>query len=331
MTQQYINFKRERRFGDKINATFAFLSQNLRPIAKSALFVAGPFALLTSLVLQVYQLQAAGDLSQVFSPEGMRNGGMLNSGSWWGYLGITYTVLAFMVALTVALAQRHIRHYIEHGTAVIEPKVMWRSIWGDFLSVFGTSVGLAILMFLGFMLVGIMTGLMVALRSPAVAVLAVVAFFIITLLLSSLLMLIYPIRNFERINFFEAIGRAISLNSGKWWSTAGLVFVTGLIQFVIMLAMAMPMYAVTFFQYFHAENPQEILFQASEFSWFSVFSALTSIIYSVGFTLVGSIMFIAISFQYFSLRERREASGLLERLQTFGLSKPVREEEEEHY
>lgn len=331
MTQQYINFKRERSFGDKINATFAFLSQNLQPIAKSALFVAGPFALLTTLVLQVYQLQAVGELSQVLSPEGVSNGGMLQSGSWWGYLAMMYTVLAFMVAMTVALAQRHIRHYIDHGTAAIEPAVLWRTIWRDLLSVFGTSVGLAMLMFVGFLGAGFMAGLLIALRSPVVAVLAVIGLFVLILLVSSLLMLIYPIRNFERINFFEAIGRAISLNNGKWWSTAGLVLVTSIIQFVIMLALAIPMYAVTFFQYFHAENPQEFLFQASEFSLFTVFSALASIAYSVGFTLVGSIIFIAISFQYFNLRERREASGLLERLQSFGEAKPVAAEEEEHY
>ena len=52
---QKISFYEKRDFGEKINVTFAFLRQNFRPLAKSILFIAGPFILLVAIVSGVYQ------------------------------------------------------------------------------------------------------------------------------------------------------------------------------------------------------------------------------------------------------------------------------------
>lgn len=332
MPEPYINFKRERSFGDKINATFAFISQNLKPIAKSALYIAGPFALVTTMVLQAYQMRNFGDFSTTLSgnnPAGAA--GMFTSAAWWSYLGITYLVLLGMIALTIALAQRHIRAYVETGSAAIDISYLAKSIWRDFLSALGATIGIAVLMFIVMMIIVVPFSLLIAgLQAPFLAILMVLAMFVGLLMAGSALMLIYPILNFEKTNFFDALGRVFSLNGGKWLSTAGLVFITSIIQSVIIMALSIPVYAITFYKMLHGGSLEEVVAQSNQFSWYTIFTALASIVYSVGLTLIGSIMLIAVTLQYFNLRERREASGLLERMQSFGVTKTVHEEEEQY-
>ncbi|AHM60627.1 hypothetical protein D770_11850 [Flammeovirgaceae bacterium 311] len=332
MPEPYINFKRERSFGDKINATFAFLSQNLKPIAKSALYIAGPFALITTLVLQAYQIRNFGDFSGTLSGgDASGAAGMFTSAAWLSYLGISYLVIFAMVALTIALAQRHIKAYIETGNAAIEAGNLAKTIWRDFLSALSATMGIGVLMFITMMVIIVPFSLLIAgLQAPFLAVLMVLVMFVGMLVAGSAMMLIYPILNFEKTNFFDAIGRVIALNSGKWWSTAGLVFITSTIQFVIIMALSIPVYAITFYQMLHGGSLEDVLAQSNQFSWYTLFSALASIVYSVGLTLIGSIMLIAVTLQYFNLRERREASGLLERMQSFGVTQSVHEEEEQY-
>lgn len=331
MTQQYINFKRERQFGDKINASFAFISQNLKPIAKSALFIAGPFALVTTVAIQVYQMQNMGDMTGALSgtnPAGAA--ALFTSAAWWLYIGMAYLMLFMMVALTIAIAQRHLRAYVETGSAAIETGYLAKTIWRDFLSALGNSMGIAVLLFIASIVIIVPFSLLIsALQAPLLAVVMVLALFVCMLMVGAALMLIYPIMNFEKTNFFDAIGRVFALNNGKWLSTAGLVFITFTIQTVIVVALSIPVYAITFFQLFHSGTLDDVLAQSTQFSWYTIFTALASVVYSVGVTLIGSIMLIAITFQYFNLRERREASGLLERMQSFGVAKQVHEEEEQ--
>ena len=333
MTQHYINFKQERSFGSKINATFAFISQNLKPIAKSALYIGGPFALLTTIVVQVYQYNTFSGLAGSFKSGPVSGPTDIGSstGAIFAYVGVIYLILFAMAALTIAIAQRHVKAYVETGSASIEIGHLWRTIWRDFLSALGSSIGIGIILgaVSGFMMLPF--GLIIAaVPSPYTVFLVIIALFIVILMITAALMLIYPIRNFERINFFEAIGRAFSLNSGKWWSSAGLVMIVAIIQLAILVALSIPMYVVTFLRGFHMDNPAEMFAQATELNWFTVFNALASVVYSIGFILISSIMLIAVSFQYFNLRERREASGLLERMQSFGEAPTVHEEEEQY-
>lgn len=331
MSQHYINFKRERSFGDKINATFAFVSQNLKPIAKSALYIAGPFALFTTLALQAYQLNSLGGIQPFTGNMPAGAAAMFQSSAWLAYLVVTYLILFAMTALTIALAQRHIKAYVETGSAVLDISQLAKTIWRDCLSVLGTTIGIVVLMFIAMIVMIIpFSMLMAGLNAFAIGLLMMVAMSVGSLLIGSLLMLIYPIKNFEKINFFDAIGRALTLNKGKWWSSAGLVLVTFIIQFVIVLSLSIPVYAIMFYQVLHTGSIDEAVVQSGQFGWQTIFSALASIIYSVGITLIGSIMLVALTFQYFNLRERREASGLLERMQTFGVAQAAHEEEEQY-
>ena len=55
MNPQKIEFQRYRDFGQIINATFEFLRENIKQLAKAVIFLVGPFILLTEIFGGLYQ------------------------------------------------------------------------------------------------------------------------------------------------------------------------------------------------------------------------------------------------------------------------------------
>ncbi len=55
MNPQKIEFQRYRDFGQIINATFEFLRENFKQLAKAVIFLVGPFILLTGIFGGLYQ------------------------------------------------------------------------------------------------------------------------------------------------------------------------------------------------------------------------------------------------------------------------------------
>lgn len=326
MTQQYINFKRARNFGDKLNATFAFISMNMGYLLKNVLFVAGPFALLAGVCFSVYQSYTVGMLGKQVPTTDISATMALG-------VAVILMMITMMIATTmvIAIVQRTLRHYVEQGTADLTPAYFWKNIWGEFFSVLGSAIGFVVLLSIMITLLIAPLFLMISsgVRAPAIIVLIVLIAFLALLLVGATLMLIYPIRNFERKNFFTAVGRSFVLNKGKWWSTAGLMFVTYIIQTAILFIFMIPMYGIMIVKMLHLQDAESVVVD-SGIGIYDILGAISGALYMLGFTVAGSLFFIAITFQYFNLREHKEASGLLERMQSFGVSQTVHEEEEQY-
>ena len=90
------------------------------------------------------------------------------------------------------------------------------------------------------------------------------------------------------------------------------------------------MYIVMFMKFFHAQEVGDMAASAA-LSLENILLTLTSGIYMLGSFALYGILFIAITFQYFNLLERKEAKGLLERMESFGMQKPDMEDHEEQY
>ena len=324
--QQHINFKRERRLGDKLNATFAFVSQNIRPLVKNVLLVAGPFALVAGLCFGLYQTYVIGAI------------GNQNADASAGFYVMIAVVALLMIVtmmysstMVVAIVQRMMREYVEKGSANLCPAYFWANIWGEFFSVLGSTFGIAVLMCV--LLAIIITPLVLlaqGLNAPALAVLMVFLAGLAVLLVGAAMMLIFPIRNFERKNFFEALGRALELNAGKWLSSAGLMLIVYILQSVIAGGAMIPLYAIMIVRMLHAQSAESLIVEEGGFGLYEILGALSGAFYVLVFTLASSLLFISITFQYFSLRENKEASGLLERMESFGVAQTVHEEEEQY-
>ena len=328
LTPPVINFKKERNFSEKLNATFAFLSQNFRPMAKNLLLIAGPFALLTGIFYGIYQTYATGGS---FSPAGP-NPAAVAGNMFFIFMGLGLMMLFSFIAtaLVVAIVMRHIKVYIAEGHANISTGHLWSSIWGDFFRVLGTTFYIGVLFFFSIMLLAIPI-LLSSLSRPNPVVIGLVMFFGFFGLMFfwPVLLLLFPIRSMERINVFSATGRLFKLAAGKWLSTVGLVIVVSVIHFVMSIAFAIPMYIIMFMNTMHSlesEMPVEPSFGLN--------GILLTL--STGFSMLGSfalysILFIALTFQYFNLLEKKEAKGLLERMEGFGKPKTDSDDHKEQY
>lgn len=324
-----IKFRKERNFSEKLNATFAFMSDHIKPIGTNIMLIAGPFALLAGICYSLYQSYtfntafsgATGTAAEAGPDAGLMAGGILGM--------FFFSLIAF--SLVVAIVMRHIRLYIAEGHSHISTEFLWKNIWKDFFSVLGTSIVIMLMFML--LITIIMLPVFLAIesgaRNPVMFALVFLLAFIAMMLVAPAFFLLYPIRSIEGRSNFHAISRLFRLIPGKWLSTAGLVIVMHIIQTVIATVFAIPMYILFFMKAMHATDTQTA---------FQPQSSLDDVLFSLagGLSMLGSfalygLVLIAVTFQYFNLVERREATGLLERIDTFGEKKISPEDEEEHY
>lgn len=325
-----IDFKKERNFSQKLNVTFEFLSQNFKPIGKNLLLIAGPFALLTGICYSIYQTYTFGAAMQagtgaIGTGPGPENLVLLGAAT----IGMVF--FSFIsLTLVVAIVMRHIQQYVKEGHCHIDRKEVWRNLGRDFFRVLGTSISifLALMIATGAFIVPMVVLSQGNPNPVLIAIMGLLLFFSVLIVVPAFTLL-YPIRSMERKNIFSAFDRMFKLLSGKWLSTAGLVIVVVIIQSVMSIVFAVPMYIMMFMQVMHmqggegaAESPGVV---------YEVLFSLSSGISMLGSFALYSIMFIAITFQYFNLVERKEASGLLERLESFGAPQTDPHDEDEHY
>lgn len=328
LAQPPINFKKERDFSSKINVTFAFLSQNFRPLGKNLFLVAGPFALLVGIFYGIYQTYS---LSGAFGTAGP------NAWETMGNLPFMITSVILMIifaffstSLVIAIVMRHLKTYISEGHTNISTSHLWRTIWSDLFSVLGTTFYMMVLFFFSFFLLAIPVGLS-SLNGPNPVVIGIILFFgfIGLIFFCPALLLLYPIRSIEKVNVFSATGRLFKLTSGKWLSTVGLVIVISIIQSVMSIVFAVPMYIMMFVNAMHDLGGEGSAGPAFDLN--GILITLSGGISMLGSFALYSILFIALTFQYFNLLERKEAKGLLERMEGFGKPKTEADDREEQY
>ncbi|MFW5761070.1 MAG: hypothetical protein ACOCXH_08840, partial [Cyclobacteriaceae bacterium] len=135
-------------------------------------------------------------------------------------------------------------------------------------------------------------------------------------------LIIYPIMANEGKGFGDALGRCFTLISGKWWSTFGLVVLTYLIVLIISLVFSIPSLIL-----------QEIVGTSTlgnvEISGnnivYEIALVVITVIQNFASYILYAIVFVALAFQYGNLVERKEAVGLLNKIDNLG-TKPDDEE-----
>ena len=169
---------------------------------------------------------------------------------------------------------------------------------------------------------------LLAQESPAIA--GLLMFFVFMpgfMYLGITLSLFFVVRTQENLSIGAAFSRCFELIKGKWWSTFGLLLVMGIIQAMAGWIVMIPYYILIFVMGFSGEF--DMLSDAENLSMTIV--TVTVVFYALNFivSLLGSMLsYVALAFQYFNLVELKEATGLMQRLDTFGQGE---QEDEEHY
>ncbi len=273
-----INFHEAREFGDLISATFQFIRQNFKPLGKALLFIAGPFVLLTGLFTStvIIKLMSNGNPTQITSISEWINSMATYSLLNYVFLFITNTVMAGVV-------YEYLIFYEKFGLDGFTFNDLLDELKADSLHILGISFFTTLLIFAGMFLFFIPGIYLAIILSPAIFVLL-----------------------YEQKNVFESFDRCRHLMSGYWWFTFGYLFILVIIQSVLAILIGIPHSILTDTLMFnsssgHLSNSSQIILMAS-----SILTSVTNFLYT--------IPMIGIAFHYFNLVERKEGTGLMNRI-----------------
>jgi hypothetical protein len=303
MQNTYINFQEERNFSDKINATFQFLTQNAKPLFRLLLFSVGPFALLTGILLGLYQIDMRNNTEAI--QESIRAGRsssytmgrMLGQvyGNKFMLIGLLFSVLSTLLLSLITNA--YVCEYAS-GQLPVQSSAVWQRVRNNWLQYLIYSFFATIFIFIGLFLC-FLPGVYLAFLLP-------VGLIIIT--------------HDPEEDAFGAMRRANDLTGYKWFSTFGLVLVLSL---AVVILSNLPAIPLAIMRITGVSTQWGIFGEALEIILSTITSFLSTFLYS--------IVLVALAFQYFNLLELRDSIGLLERIDTLGEKPAAKTDEDGEY
>lgn len=287
MTNQPINFKQERDFGDLFNATFSFISKEFKQLGSAILYYVFPLLLLSVIALTVYSIKS-NEMVQSFAEAGKNDPFAVFTimGSLFGYLGVAMIISLAAYAMMVSAVYGYIKLFIQNGPQGFTVNDVWAQITKNFFNsmlaifVIGLVVGLG---FVFCILPGIYLG---------VALSIVVCIMI-----------------FEEKSFTDAFGRSIKLINKNWWQTFAVIIITTIIMYMIMLLLTVPSMIFGFKSFFMNIKSGQPVTMDLPVSYY-VLSAVTQLLSH----LIMVIPLVISAFIYYSAVEKVEKPSLLNKI-----------------
>lgn len=279
MNKHDVILEKERDFTDVINATFSFISQEFKPFFKVILLYAG------------IPIITAALLAAIFSGNTISNMFMAIQGKVqpvdpnYGMMGAMYLVMIITLIFISGLTAAYLDEYRKKG----KDNFISSDVWKNFLSILPLTIGVNIVTFLI-----IMAGFMFCIL-PGIY-LSVPLSFAITILY------------IEKPDFGTTLKRSFELVSNNWWNTFGLIIVVYLIVSILGGLFSIPSMIIAGIQGFVIATGGE-----SE-SVNSLPIIISTVIGGLGQYLFYPILYIALGFQYFSLKEKKDQTSLLKKV-----------------
>lgn len=281
-----IQLFQQRDFGNKINATFQYLNQNLGSLALALLYIAGPVALVAAIasgIMQANFLKIAADMSNDQDANPMAIFQMMSqftSPTFW--LATLFSLLANIAVILTTYA--HMKVYDQHR----ETPISVAEVWAEIQPAIGR-------------------GIVISILNSIVISVGFVFLFVPGLYLAVVLSLSLAVTIFEKTDFGATWSRCFQLIRDKWWSTFGLILMMILIVILVGLVFAVPTAIILFF------TGAKTLADVSV-----VWLMLANIINIVGRTILNVVIYTAIGFQYTNLVERQEGRGMAAAIDSIG-------------
>jgi hypothetical protein len=324
-----IDFHQTRDFSKKMNASFEFVRQNFKPLAKSIIFIAGPPVIIASVImgsfvgdfmdLATLNLQR-GDSSPFFNQFG--------SLSFW--LEILLMISFFMISgvATIATINNYIILYEEKKSNKVDVSEVWAKVRETFPMYLGTMFLFTIVIMLAYVVMLIPVFLLAAI-SAWLIFFGVIFFMVAAVYVTISLSLVFFVRNYEKAGFAASLFRSFNLVKGKWWSTFGLIMILyTIVGFVSNFVFMIPYYAVMIPMMLHNVNEPSVAQSGGNMAIFiTIFFAVFYLVQMVLYTFPN----VGIAFQYFNLVEMKEARGLMEGIETFDQPPTPPSSQDEHY
>lgn len=324
-----IEFHRTRDFSRKMNATFEFIKQNFKPLFKSVIYIAGPPALIGSMLMGSFIGEFIGLTQNLANNAGNPEafGNYFTSVSFWLQLMLTLVFLLISGVVTMATINSYILLYGEKRSNQIEVNEVWERVKNTFWTYLGSTILFFIILVAGYIL-SIIPGAVMMNTSPFVGMVLILGFICFLFYIAISFALTFFIQSYEKKNFFSAILRSNKLVRGKWWSTFGLLIILSLIVSTVSYIFIIPWYLITIVDTLH--NTSTGVVKETSASWEILTVLFFTLYYLAQFTLA-SLPNVGIAFQYFNLVELKESKGLMDQIETLGKNNDSTIRPEEHF
>jgi len=282
-----IDFRQRREFGDVISVTFTYVRQNFSSLGIALLYVGVPLSVLQGIVAALYQraVTSAQDSTDPFK--------ILTSVFGAEFL-LTLALSLLLYAGIMGVVFAHVLRYIsESDRTSIQPSDLVSDMFSNALPILITTFGLGVIIF--------------AIAIPSIFLLFIPVIYISISTAPMLFMRLY-----EKLDFFAAFSRSFKLVQGRWWQVFGAVVTLYFIGVIISLAFSLPSSIIKFIITFNTGSGKAFDY--------TILSAFMGAISSFGNVIYYALISIGIAFLYFDLVERKEWSGLMERIDKIAAS-----------
>jgi hypothetical protein len=327
----FIDYHQTRDFSRKMSATFEFVRQNFRSLGKSILFIAGPPVLVASMFMGSFLgdfFSASFNAGRGGNPNVFQE--MFTSGTIWIQLAVMVVFLIVSSVATISTINNYIILYEEKRSNKIEVNDVWSRVRDSFWMYMGTA-GFLTFLYIGiYMVMILIMALIGSIGSYFQILVFVIAMAFIVGLFYMMIgtSLVFMIRSYENIGVIRAIGRSLKLIKDKWWSTFGLLMILYFIAITVSYVFMIPWYAMAIVSSLHNTGVEG--FQEPS----TVYKTLTLVFFTLYYLaqmVLYSLPAVGLAFQYFNLVERKEARGLISRLESIGQAPASPSGPEEHY
>ncbi|GAB3312691.1 hypothetical protein ACFQT0_11775 [Hymenobacter humi] len=287
---QESDFRQQRDFGQKISATFEFISAHWRGLGRALLYIVLPAAILQGILAGLMQRQLLMTGLRDAQTHGTRVGlseGLLmfTQMTQSPYYSLTIIMSGIFITLLILTVYSYIRLCL-HPSSSDEPisvGAVWAGVKNEFLSSFLSYFGLLLMVIVGYLFLLI----------PGIY-------------LSVALSIFFAVKLMEGTGFGASVSRSLRLTRGKWWSTLGLLFIMAFLLAICSGTIGAVIGAIVggigaALGLYKTGDPGTAV---------GLFAVITSSLGSLFNLLIYPPLLIALAFQYFNLVERHDGVGL---------------------
>lgn len=280
-----VEFRKVREFGDVIGDSILFIKQNIKPLLKAYLFLCG-FFVLASMVnsilmqLQLSNLMESGNAATY--SRGARPLYMFYNFTLNYVLMFVFIVLNYTAVYLTVFS--YISLYVRKGN--IAPTVA--EVWSYFKYYFWRMLGSGIIMSL---FLGLCFALCII---PGIYVFPAVTLF-------------YPVLILENAGFSFSFNRAFKLLKDEWWITFATLLVIFFIYYACAMVIQIPAVAIS----------MAGAFMQNANAFFGTYGVIAAVAQQVSQVFM-IIPIVGAAVIYFNLVERKESTGLMERIDSLG-------------
>jgi hypothetical protein len=278
MFEEKVELKKKRDFSDVLNASFAFIKQEYKTLWKVLFLYAGVPVLISAVLGTLFVDSALGDYFKMIANPSM------SSGVETSFPGqsLLYNLISLIVDIFLSgLTYCYVVLYVQQGPGNFTSAEVWHKFSGFFGSLLGFSI---------------VNGLVYMLSLIAL----IIPFFYVMVPVSFILM----IKVAEDNGYSKTFERCFFLVKNHWWESLGLLFIAGIIVFMISLLFSLPASSYSIAKGLLNE----------QFSIDSIPFVITTFISTIGAAIIQPLPAIVIGFQYYSLVEHKENTSLLDKI-----------------